>query len=117
MNLSELKKIATEATPGLWVKSEVRNTGDYGQPEGLCEVVVHEKEHGFIICNTSPETEWVKNGEFIATFNPQTALKLIELLEEAEKVLNNFEPHMKEDEYASAQIEARAFLDKIKELK
>lgn len=105
MTLSELKKLAQSATPGIWSEDVDGDDND----------VVFSTEYGFgfdsddftpaIVADCSrsydmPDEMKHSNACFIAALNPATALRMIELLEMAEEIVryagnNGLEHHAK----------------------
>lgn len=83
-NLPHLRSLAEAATPGPWFVAE-----DY-DPErpmpSFDEVIEYVAEDHIA---ASPALDYRPNAEFIATFNPQTVLQLLDRLEAAETALAN----------------------------
>lgn len=71
MNLVELKRLATAATPGDWFAQEGMYADRYGTSNAKTDLCVY-----------SPE-----DGRYIAAANPQTILNLIGALEQAVEAL------------------------------
>lgn len=110
MTLSELKKLAQRATPGSWSEDVDGDDND----------VVFSTEYGFgfdsddftpaIVADCSrsydmPDEMKHSNACFIAALNPSTALRMIELLEEASGFIRalNIVPPTKECEQMTAK--------------
>lgn len=89
MTLDDLRKIAEAATPGPWesiTEAYSSELGDYlgGYIPGVAERFV--TEHDGVTPPLSPE-----DAKFIATFNPQKVLELLEETERLQKLVGRWE--------------------------
>lgn len=81
--IARLREVASKATKSQWAYSETREMDIYGD-EGVIDTVdVMAYEDGPMICHVcdEPDENWQDNGQFIAAFNPETALRLLDELE------------------------------------
>lgn len=84
MKLDELRKIAEAATPGPW-QIEYQRVVDCIPALGY--------NFDKVIADTVPTNNGGANLKYIAAFNPATALRLLELIEDAEKMAEFYTKH------------------------
>lgn len=85
MDIKKLRKIAMAATPGPWMQERYEKDGSndlmphiHGVEEEIAATTYRRRSH----------TQHIVDATFIATFNPETVLRLLDTIERYESALN-----------------------------